>query len=58
MPVVITFVPAPFDVATEDVRLAGAIVELDAQTGKATHIRRVMVTEKMLDELAATPVPT
>ena len=41
----ITFVPTPFDVATGDVRLAGAIVDVDDATGKATSIRRVMVTE-------------
>jgi len=41
----ITFVPSPFDVATGDVRLGGAIVEIDEATGKATAIRRVMVAE-------------
>jgi len=41
----ITWVPTPFDVATGDVRLGGAIVELDEATGKATAIRRIMVTE-------------
>lgn len=40
-----TFVPAPFDVATGDVRLAGTIVEIDGASGKATSIRRIMVTE-------------
>jgi metallophosphoesterase (TIGR00282 family) len=39
----ITFVPTPFDVAEGDVRLGGAIVEIDAATGKATAIRRVMI---------------
>jgi metallophosphoesterase (TIGR00282 family) len=37
------FVPTTFDVATGDPRLAGAIVEVDAATGMATAIRRVMV---------------
>ncbi len=41
----ITFVPTPFDVATGDVRLAGAIVDIDGATGRATAIRRIMVTE-------------
>jgi 2',3'-cyclic-nucleotide 2'-phosphodiesterase len=41
----ITFVPSPFDVATGDVRLGGAIVEIDEATGKARTIRRVMVAE-------------
>jgi len=41
----ITFVPTPFDVATGDVRLGGAIIDIDEATGKATAIRRAMVTE-------------
>jgi metallophosphoesterase (TIGR00282 family) len=36
-------VPTPFDVATGDPRLGGAIVEVDPATGHATAIRRVMV---------------
>lgn len=39
----ISFVPTPFDVAEGDVRMGGAIVEIDAATGKATAIRRVML---------------
>jgi hypothetical protein len=30
-------VPSPFDVAADDLRLAGAIVDVDAETGKATR---------------------
>jgi metallophosphoesterase (TIGR00282 family) len=45
LPATISFVPVPFDVATEDVRLGGAIVEIDSTSGKATSIRRVMVTD-------------
>ncbi len=41
----VSFVPSAFDVATNDVRLAGAIVEWDAGTGKAVEIKRVMVKE-------------
>lgn len=41
----ITFVPTPFDVATGDVRLGGAIVDVDGATGRATAIRRIQVTE-------------
>src|SRR5204863_8097641 len=48
----VTFVPSAFDVATGDVRLAGAIVDVDRTTGKATAIRRVMWRE---DELANGP---
>ena len=38
----VTFIPSAFDVATDDIRLAGAIVDVDRTTGKATAIRRVM----------------
>jgi calcineurin-like phosphoesterase len=41
----ITFLPTSFDVAEGDVRLAGAIVEIDGPTGRATAIRRVMVRD-------------
>lgn len=41
----LSFVPIPFDVATGDVRLGGAIVDIDGSTGRATSIRRLMVTE-------------
>jgi 2',3'-cyclic-nucleotide 2'-phosphodiesterase len=39
----ITNVPTPFDVATEDVRLGGAIVDVDSASGKATCIERLMI---------------
>lgn len=45
LPTTITFVPSSFEVASGDPRLAGAIVDLDPATGKATAIRRIMVTE-------------
>jgi len=35
--------PTPFDVASEDVRLSGAIVEADPETGQALSIERVCV---------------
>ena len=38
----VSFVPHSFDVSNGDVRLAGAIVDCDSTTGKATAIRRVM----------------
>ncbi len=50
----VTFLPTPFDVAENDVRLGGAIVEVDAATGRATTIRRVMINEAMARELGAT----
>jgi metallophosphoesterase (TIGR00282 family) len=37
------FVPAAFDVATGDPRLAGALLEIDPATGYALSIRRVML---------------
>jgi metallophosphoesterase (TIGR00282 family) len=37
-----TELPVRFDVATGDVRIAGALVEADPQTGKALSIERVM----------------
>jgi calcineurin-like phosphoesterase len=41
----VTFVPTAFDVATGDPRLGGALVDVEAATGKATAIRRVMLDE-------------
>jgi hypothetical protein len=38
-----TSIPSPFDVATDDVRLAGAIVDVDVATGKANAIRRLQL---------------
>jgi hypothetical protein len=38
-----TFNPTHFEVATEDVRLSGTIVECDPQTGRAVSIERLMV---------------
>ncbi|HEY8504893.1 MAG TPA: TIGR00282 family metallophosphoesterase, partial [Gemmataceae bacterium] len=49
LPTTITFVPSSFDVAAEDVRLAGAVIDIDPATRRATAIRRVMWRE---DELA------
>ncbi len=44
----VNFVPQAFDVSSGDVRLAGAIVECDPVTGKATSIQRVMWREAEL----------
>jgi metallophosphoesterase (TIGR00282 family) len=46
-----TFVPSNFEVATDDPRLAGALVEVDEQTGQARGIRRVMLDEAGLATL-------
>ncbi len=40
--------PTPFDVATDDPRLCGIIVKVDADTGRAHHIERVCVDETIL----------
>lgn len=40
------FVPTMFDVATGDVRLSGAIVDVDPKSGRATAIKRVMVKDE------------
>ncbi len=51
----ITFVPTMFDVAEGDVRLAGAIVDIDAETGRAVSIRRMMLDEKAMAALEPRP---
>lgn len=38
----ITGVPTPFDVAADDVRLSGVLVTVDAATGRATQIERIV----------------
>jgi metallophosphoesterase (TIGR00282 family) len=59
----ITFNPTHFEVATGDPRLCGSIVEIDAATGRALQITRVMIDEAeahRLHERTATverPVP-
>jgi metallophosphoesterase (TIGR00282 family) len=47
----ITFVPSAFDVATGDVRLGGAVVDIDPATGQSHAIRRIMFTESQLADL-------
>lgn len=44
--------PVPFDVATGDVRLNGAILDIDETTGQSTAIRRICVTEEQAGKLA------
>ena len=39
----VTAIPTPFEVAAEDVRLGGAVVDVDPATGRATHIERMMI---------------
>jgi calcineurin-like phosphoesterase len=54
----ITFIPSLFEVATGDPRLAGAIVDVDAATGRATAIRRVQVKQGDLTAAAFCPTPS
>jgi calcineurin-like phosphoesterase len=53
----VTFVPSAFDVASGDPRLAGAIVEVDSASGRASAIRRVMLDEAGLATLPVVPTP-
>jgi metallophosphoesterase (TIGR00282 family) len=52
----VSFVPAAFDVAEGDPRLAGAIVDVDPMSGKASSIRRLMVDEASLAAMTQVPV--
>ncbi len=42
---VVTFRPTKFDVATGDVRLCGALVDVDERTGRAVGIERLSIRE-------------
>jgi metallophosphoesterase (TIGR00282 family) len=52
METTLTSRPTEFDVATEDVRLCGSIVTVDAETGRATAIERLCLRQA---ELAGPP---
>jgi calcineurin-like phosphoesterase len=52
METTITFMPTAFDVAENDVRICGAIVDVDAATGRATAIKRVTYDERTIEQLA------
>jgi metallophosphoesterase (TIGR00282 family) len=45
-----TNMPAPFDVATGDVRLCGALTEIDAETGRALSIERIEVQSANVEQ--------
>ena len=45
-----TNMPQPFDVATGDVRLCGAVAEIDSETGRAVSIERVEVQGENSDQ--------
>ncbi len=48
----LTFNPTQFDVATDDVRLCGTIVDADPATGRATAVRRLCVDDAESQRLA------
>ena len=56
-----TSMPSPFDVATGDVRLSGAMAEIDEVTGRAVSIQRIEVlagnAEQAYDADDKTPQP-
>lgn len=52
LPTTISFVPSAFDVASGDPRLGGAIMEIDAPSGRALSIRRLLLDEAGLAALA------
>jgi len=45
METTLTHRPTHFDVADNDVRLNGSLVDLDPQSGRALGIRRIVVNE-------------
>jgi metallophosphoesterase (TIGR00282 family) len=47
-----TFRPTQFEVASGDVRLHGTLVEVDPESGRATRIRRIAITQPEADRLA------
>ena len=49
----VTFYPCQFDVAEDDCRLVGTIVDIDPATGHATAIRRLCLREEEIAELAS-----
>ena len=51
-----TFEPTPFDVATGDPRVSGALLDIDSETGRARSIR-LMHLDKSAIEAMVTPQP-
>jgi metallophosphoesterase (TIGR00282 family) len=47
----VSFVPTAFDVAIDDVRLGGVIVDVDAESGQSTAIRRVMMRASEIETM-------
>jgi metallophosphoesterase (TIGR00282 family) len=53
----LTFNPTHFEVATGDVRLLATQVDVDPETGRATAIERISLTQQAADELTSAPSP-
>jgi metallophosphoesterase (TIGR00282 family) len=51
LPTTLTFVPSAFDVASDDPRLGGALVDIDPSTGRSQSIRRILWNEAQLAAL-------
>lgn len=51
----LNFVPTPFDVAEQDLRLSGALVDIDPETGHATHVELFHKTAEEVEALIAQP---
>jgi metallophosphoesterase (TIGR00282 family) len=47
-----TFRPTHFEVASDDVKIHGTLVEVDPTTGRATEIRRIAIDSPTADRLA------
>jgi hypothetical protein len=52
----LTGLPTEFEVASKDVRLGGSIIDIDPESGHATAIERLVVTEADLPRLEALSV--
>jgi 2',3'-cyclic-nucleotide 2'-phosphodiesterase len=50
----VTYVPVAFDVATDDPRLGGVLVDIDASSGKASSIQRFILDEQGLAKIEQT----
>jgi hypothetical protein len=55
METTLTGLPTEFEVATGDVRLCGAIIDVDPETGRATAIERVCIKEVDLPAVNTAP---
>ncbi len=49
----LTFNPTHFEVAQGDVRLLATLVDVDPETGRASAIQRIRITQVEADQLAA-----